>query len=70
MIINDKRALAYIVTVDEVKPIPNYDRVEYARTNGWWCVTKLNELKVGDKVVLIRQSGGQYYYVADRLPKE
>ena len=28
------------------------------------------KLKVGDKVVLIRQSGGQYYYFADRLPKE
>lgn len=27
-------------------------------------------LKVNDKVVLIRQSGGQFYYVADRLPKE
>ena len=28
------------------------------------------KLKVGDKVVLLRQSGGQFYYVADRLPKE
>ena len=28
------------------------------------------ELKSGDKVVLIRQHGGQYYFVADRLPKE
>ena len=27
-------------------------------------------LKSGDKVVLIRQHGGQYYFVADRLPKE
>ena len=34
MIINGKRALAYIVTIDEIKPIPNYDRVEHARTNG------------------------------------
>ena len=36
MLINGKRALAYIVTIDEIKPIPNYDRVEHARTNGWW----------------------------------
>jgi hypothetical protein len=35
MIINDKRALAYIVAIDEIKPIEGYDRVEYARTNGW-----------------------------------
>ena len=32
MIINNKRELAYIVTIDEIKPIEGYDRVEYART--------------------------------------
>jgi hypothetical protein len=26
-----------------------------------------NELKVGDKVVLIRMQGGQFYYVAGRI---
>lgn len=26
-------------------------------------------LKSGDKVALIRQSGGQFYYILDRLPK-
>ena len=52
MIINDKRALAYIVTVDEIKPIEGYDRVEYARTNGWWVIISKNDnLKVGDKCV-------------------
>lgn len=61
MIINDKRALAYIVTIDEVKPIPNYDRVEHARTNGWWCITRLNELKVGDKAV--------YFEVDSKVPE-
>lgn len=52
MLINGKRALAYIVTVDEIKPIENYDRVEYARTNGWWVIIgKQDNLKVGDKCV-------------------
>ena len=52
MIINDKRALAYIVTIDEIKPIEGYDRVEYARTNGWWVIIgKGDGLKVGDKCV-------------------
>lgn len=52
MIINDKRALAYIVTIDEIKPIEGYDRVEYARTNGWWVIiSKSDNLKVGDKCV-------------------
>jgi hypothetical protein len=62
MIINDKRALAYIVTIDEIRPIPNYDRVEHARTNGWWCVTRLNELKVGDKAV--------YFEVDSKVPSD
>jgi hypothetical protein len=52
MIINDKRALAYVVTIDEIKPIEGYDRVEYARTNGWWVIIgKQDNLKVGDKCV-------------------
>lgn len=52
MIINDKRALAYVVTIDEIKPIEGYDRVEYARTNGWWVIiSKSDNLQVGDKCV-------------------
>ena len=60
MLINGKRALAYIVTVDEVRPISGYDRVEHTRTNGWWCVTKLGEMKVGDKAV--------YFEVDSKVP--
>ena len=48
---NNERMLAYIVTVDEIKPIEGYDRVEYARVNGWWCVVRKDELHVGDKAV-------------------
>lgn len=52
MIINDRRALAYVVTIDEIKPIDGYDRVEYARTNGWWVIIgKQDNLQVGDKCV-------------------
>lgn len=52
MIINNKRALAYVVTIDEIKPIEGYDRVEYARTNGWWVIIGKNDnLHVGDKCV-------------------
>ena len=52
MIINGKRSLAYIVTIDEIKPIDGYDRVEYARTNGWWVIIgKADNLQVGDKCV-------------------
>lgn len=51
MLINGKRALAYIVNVDEVKPLDGYDRVEYARTNGWWCIVGKDEMKPGDKAI-------------------
>lgn len=52
MIINNKRELSYVVTIDEIKPIEGYDRVEYARTNGWWCIISKNDnLQVGDKCV-------------------
>ena len=61
MIINGKRALAYIVTVDEVTSLDGYDRVEYARTNGWWCVVKKDELHIGDKAV--------YFEVDSKVPE-
>ena len=52
MIVDGKRELAYVVTIDEIKPIEGYDRVEYARTNGWWCIiSKADNIQVGDKCV-------------------
>ena len=35
MIINGKRALAYITKIDDISELPGYDRVEYARVWGW-----------------------------------
>jgi len=62
MIINGERALAYVVTIDEIKPIDGYDRVEYARTNGWWVVVSKNDnLKVGDKCV--------YFEIDSKVPE-
>lgn len=62
MIINGERSLAYIVTIDEIKPIEGYDRVEYARTNGWWVVVSKNDnFKVGDKAV--------YFEIDSKLPE-
>ena len=47
------RELAYVVTIDEIRPIPNYDRVEHARVGGWWIIVKKDEFKVGDLAVYI-----------------
>lgn len=63
MLINGKRALAYIVTIDEIKSIPGYDRVEHARTNGWWVIVSKNDnFKVGDKCV--------YFEIDSRVPAD
>lgn len=62
MIINDKRALAYTVAVDEIREIPGYDRVEHARVGGWWIiVSKADNIKVGDKCV--------YFEVDSKVPE-
>ena len=61
MIINDKRALAYTVTVDEIREIPGYDRVEHARVGGWWViVAKADNIKPGDMCV--------YFEVDSKVP--
>jgi hypothetical protein len=62
MIINGKRALAYITQIDEIKPIPNYDRVEYARIGGWWViVSKSDNFVSGAKCV--------YFEVDSKCPE-
>ena len=62
MIINDKRALAYTVIVDEIREIPGYDRVEHARVGGWWIiVAKADNIKPGDMCV--------YFEVDSKVPE-
>ena len=63
MLVNGERALAYVVTIDEIQPLEGYDRVEYARTNGWWCIIgKADSMKVGDKAV--------YFEVDSKVPSD
>lgn len=61
MLKNGIRELAYLVTIDEIKPIPNYDRVEYARTNGWWCVVRKGQFQVNDPAI--------YFEVDSKVPE-
>lgn len=63
MIINDKRALAYVAEIAEIRPIPDYDRVEHARVNGWWViVSKADNFQPGDKCV--------YFEVDSHVPMD
>lgn len=48
-----QRELAYVVQIDEIRPIPNYDRVEHARVGGWWVIVKKDQFQVGDLAIYI-----------------
>lgn len=62
MIINDKRALAWVGEINDIQPIPGYDRVEYAGVLGWHCiVSKEDDFKIGDKVV--------YFEIDSKVPE-
>ncbi len=56
------RELCYIVKIDEIRPIPNYDRVEHARVNGWWVIVVKGQLKVGDLAV--------YFEIDSKTPEK
>ena len=56
------RELAYVVKIEEIRPIPNYDRVEYARTEGWWVVVKKDQFKVGDYAI--------YFEIDSKVPEK
>lgn len=52
MIVNGERALAYIVEVTNIEPIPNCDNIVHASILGWKVIINKNDgIKVGDKVV-------------------
>ena len=45
MIINNKRALAYVEKIAWVKPIEGADNIELIGINGWTCIAKKGEFK-------------------------
>ena len=58
----NERELAYVARIGEIRPIPNYDRVEHARIGaGWWVIVKKDEFKIGDLCV--------YFEVDSKVPE-
>ena len=51
MIINDKRALAYVVEINDIIPINDADKIETAVVKGWKVVVRKNQFKSGDKAI-------------------
>ena len=59
---NGTRELCYVVTIDEIRPIPNYDRVEHARVGGWWVIVQKGQFLVGDPAI--------YFEIDSRVPSD
>ena len=56
-----ERELCYVVEINDIQPIPNYDRVELATVNGWHIIVQKNQFKVGDKAI--------YFEVDSKVPE-
>jgi hypothetical protein len=57
-----ERELAYLVTIDEIQPIPGYDRVEHARVGGWWVIVQKDQFKPGDVAI--------YFEIDSKVPPD
>lgn len=53
MLVNGKRALAYVQKVHDIRPIEGADRIELVHVLGWTLIAKKGEFKEGDKAVYI-----------------
>ena len=58
---NGVRELAYVVKIDNITPIPGYDRVELAHVGGWTIVVGKDEFKTGDPAI--------YFEIDSKLPE-
>lgn len=56
----DERELAYVVIIDDIEPIPGYDRVESAIIGGWRVIVQKDQFKVGDPAI--------YFEIDSRVP--
>ena len=61
MIIGDKRELAYIVKIDDISPLPGYDRAESAHVGGWRIVVRKGQFKSGDYAI--------YFEIDSKVPE-
>ena len=55
------RELAYVVTIDDIKPIPGKDRVECAVVSGWTVMVRKGIFKPGDPAI--------YFEIDSKVPE-
>ena len=51
MLVNGERALAYIVKIDDIRPIEGADNIELAQVGGWRCIINIGQFKPGDSAI-------------------
>jgi len=57
-----ERELAYVVLIDNIEPIPGYDRVEWATVGGWKVIVQKDQFKVGDPAI--------YFEIDSKVPAD
>lgn len=58
----NQRELCYVVTVDDIKPIPGKDRVECAVVGGWSIMVRKGQFKPSDKAI--------YFEIDSKVPEK
>ena len=59
---DNQRELAYVVVIDDIKPIPGRDRVECAVVGGWTIMVRKDQFKPGDP--------GIYFEIDSQVPEK
>ena len=59
---NGERELVYVVLIDNIEPIPNYDRVEWATVGGWKIIVQKDQFKIGDPAI--------YFEIDSKVPSD
>jgi len=59
---NQERELAYVVIIDGIEPIPDYDRVEHAIVGGWRIIVQKGQFNIGDPAI--------YFEIDSRVPAD
>ena len=59
---NGNRQLAYLVQVDNIVPIPNYDKVEHAIIGGWKVIVQKGQFNPGDIAI--------YFEIDSKVPAD
>ena len=59
---DNERELAYVVKINEIKPIEGADRVEIAVVNGWRIMVRKDQFQPGDLAI--------YFQIDSKVPEK